>query len=257
MDEYLGNLRLATTVTGSGPRLSASSSTISVLDGRLKQIGTVSAIAPDERIYAARFMGDRLYLVTFRETDPFFVVDLADPAHLALVGTLKLPGFSDYLHPYDPTHIIGVGKTAAFGAVKFSLFDVSDISRPELVDSVELGDPGSDSEVLRDPKAFLFDKEKDLLVLPLHLVTVIRTGTGQYPGSVHPVWGGAYVFSVNPYRGFSLRGTVKHYDEHFGTEVPVKRALYIENTLYTISPDEIFMSDLGNGVRYLNSIRLA
>ncbi len=75
---------------------------------------------PGRRIYAARFMGDRLYLVTFRETDPFFVIDLSDPARPSLAGELKLPGFSNYLHPYDATHIIGVGKTANFGAVKLS-----------------------------------------------------------------------------------------------------------------------------------------
>jgi inhibitor of cysteine peptidase len=257
MDEYKGNLRLATTVTEYGSWRSSLSSTVSVLDGRLNQIGTVTDIAPDERIYATRFMGDRLYMVTFRETDPFFVVDLSNPAHPALVGTLKLPGFSNYLHPYDATHIIGVGKTANFGAVKLSLFDVSDIRNPGLVDSVELGEAGSSSEVTNDPKAFLFDKEKDILVLPVELAGVYRTtpGGNNYYGT-REVWGGAYVFSVDPDRGFSLKGTVKHYDEHSGYQVPVKRALYIEDTLYTISPRVIYMSDLGNGVSYLNNVKL-
>ncbi|MBP1929468.1 putative secreted protein with C-terminal beta-propeller domain [Methanolinea mesophila] len=258
MDEYKGNLRLGTTVTEYGyTGRSTLSSTVSVLDTRLNTIGMVAGIAPGERIYATRFMGDRLYLVTFMQTDPFFVVDLSDPAHPALAGELKLPGFSNYLHPYDATHIIGVGKTANFGAVKLSLFDVSDISRPGLVDSVELGEAGSSSEVLNDPKAFLFDKEKDILVLPVELAGLYRTqpAGGNYYGT-RDVWGGAYVFSVDPDRGFSLKGTVKHYDEHSGDQVQVKRALYIEDTLYTISPRVIYMSDLANGVSYLNNVRL-
>jgi inhibitor of cysteine peptidase len=257
MDEYGGNLRLATTVTEYGSWRTMLSSTVTVLDDRLSPLGTVEGIAPDERIYAARFMGDRLYLVTFRETDPFFVIDLSNPAHPALAGELKLPGFSNYLHPYDATHIIGVGKTANFGAVKLSLFDVSNIGKPDLVDSVELGEAGSDSEVLNDPKAFLFDKEKDILVLPVQLAGLYESTTqkGGYIG-MRKLWGGAYVFSVDPDRGFSLKGTVKHYDEHSGDQAAVTRALYIEDTLYTISPRVIYMSDLGNGVRYLNNVRL-
>jgi inhibitor of cysteine peptidase len=258
MDEYQGNLRLGTTVTDYGyTGRSTLSSSVSVLDNRLNLIGSVAGIAPGERIYATRFMGDRLYLVTFMQTDPFFVVDLSDPVHPALAGELKLPGFSNYLHPYDATHIIGVGKTANFGAVKLSLFDVSDISKPGLVDSVELGEAGSSSEVLNDPKAFLFDKEKDILVLPVELAGIYRTNpAGNNYYGTREVWGGAYVFSVDPNRGFSLKGTVKHYDEHSGDQVPVKRALYIEDTLYTISPRVIYMSDLGNGVSYLNNVKL-
>ncbi len=257
MDEYGGNLRLATTVTEYDSWRTMLSSTVTVLDNRLSPLGTVEGIAPDERIYAARFMGDRLYLVTFRETDPFFVIDLSDPARPSLAGELKLPGFSNYLHPYDATHIIGVGKTANFGAVKLSLFDVSDITKPGLVDSVELGEAGSSSEVLNDPKAFLFDKEKDILVLPVELAGTYRTlqPSGNYYGG-REVWGGAYVFSVDPDRGFSLTGKVKHYDERSGYQVPVKRALYIEDTLYTLSPRVIYMSDLGDGVSYLNDVNL-
>ncbi|HUU74673.1 MAG TPA: beta-propeller domain-containing protein [Methanoregulaceae archaeon] len=70
------------------------------------------------------------------------------------------------------------------------------------------------------------------------------------------VWGGVYVFSVYPSRGFSLKGKVKHYDEHSADQAQVKRALYIEDTLYTISPRVIYMSDLGNGVSYINDVRL-
>ena len=254
MDEYEGNLRLATTVTDPGSWQSATSSAVTVLDGRLTTIGHVGGIAPGERIYATRFMGERLYMVTFFETDPFFVVDLTNPRNPSLVGTLKLPGFSNYLHPYDTSHIIGVGKTSAGGSVKVSFFDVSDISHPGLVDSIEIGGSGSSSEVLNDPKAFLFDKEKDILVLPIHRRDIYQATDGHGAPITLRIWGGAYVFSIDPSRGFSLKGTVKHYDERSPDQSQVKRALYIEDTLYTISPSAIFMSDLSRDVLFLNKI---
>ena len=254
MDEDEGNLRLATTVTETGSWQSATSSAVTVLDGRLTTIGHVGGIAPGERIYATRFMGDRLYMVTFLETDPFFVVDLTNPRNPSLVGTLKLPGFSNYLHPYDTTHIIGVGKTSAGGSIKLSLFDVTDIAQPGLVDSVEIGGIGSSSEVLNDPKAFLFDKEKDILVLPIHRRDIYQATDIHGAPITLRIWGGAYVFSIDPSRGFSLKGTVKHYDERSPDQSQVKRALYIEDTLYTISPSAIFMSDLSRDVLFLNKI---
>ncbi|MDD5684744.1 MAG: beta-propeller domain-containing protein, partial [Methanoregulaceae archaeon] len=172
-------------------------------------------------------------------------------------GMLKLPGYSDYLHPYDSSHIIGVGKTASWGSVKLSLFDVSDIENPGLVDSVELGEAGSTSEVLNDQKAFLFDKEKDILVLPLHLTGTYEESSIRTSNFLRrKAWGGAYVFSVNPDQGFSLRGKVKHYDEQSPNQAQVMRALYIEDTLYTISRSAIYMSDLGDGVSYVNDVRL-
>ena len=256
MDEYEGNLRLATTITESGSGSSATSSEVTVLDSNLAPIGRVSDIAPGERIYATRFMAERLYMVTFLETDPFFVVDLADPHNPSLAGTLKLPGFSNYLHPYDSSHIIGVGKASTWGSVKLSLFDVGDITNPSLVDSIVLGESGSNSEVLNDPKAFLFDKEKDILVIPLHLRGSYETTDVRGVMSTRMIWGGAYVFSIDPARGFSLKGTVQHYDEISSDQSTVKRALYIEDTLYTISPWVIYMSDLGNGVKYLNKVTL-
>ncbi len=256
MDEYKGNLRLATTVTEFGSLPSTTSSEVTVLDSNLAPIGRVSDIAPGERIYATRFMGDRLYMVTFLEIDPFFVVDLADPHNPSLAGKLKLPGFSNYLHPYDSSHIIGVGKASTWGPVKLSLFDVGDITNPSLIDSVVLGESGSNSEVLNDPKAFLFDKEKDLLVLPLHLRGSYETTDVRGVTNTHMIWGGAYVFSIDPARGFSLKGMVQHYDELSSDQAQVKRALYIEDTLYTISSWAIYISDLGNGVKYLNKVTL-
>lgn len=255
LDEYDGNLRVATTITAGSWRWNTDSySKITVLDKNLDILGTLPDIAPGERIYAARFMGDRLYLVTFRQTDPFYVIGLADPKHPVILGELKLPGFSNYLHPYDADHIIGIGKESQSGPVKIALFDVSDVSRPVLKDSESLGGTYSSSPVLDDPKAFLFDKEKNLLVLPVHL------NNGEYrcpvsgPCTAPTVWGGVYVYGVNPKTGFVLKGTVTHYDNYYGAQDPVRRSLYIEDTLYTMSEKKIVMSDLAHSLERMNEI---
>jgi len=252
MDEYGGNLRIATTVEDTNRWGNNRFSKVSVLDSRMNVIGSVDNLAPGERIYAARFMGDRLYLVTFRETDPLFVIDVSDPARPKVLGELHIPGFSSYLHPYDATHLIGVGKQSTSGGLKLALFDVSDVHHPQLIDEEKMGGYGSDSEVLTDHKAFLFDKEKDLLVLPVH----IREDATQANNWNPPGWGGAYVFGVNPARGFTVKGTVVHYQDTNGSNREVKRALYIENILYTMSSDKIVMSSLGNLIRPAGSVRL-
>ncbi|MDP3562898.1 MAG: beta-propeller domain-containing protein, partial [Methanoregula sp.] len=252
MDEYGGNLRVATTVQDwSGPR-STPSSKVSVLDNQMQIMGSVDNLAPGEKIYAARFMGERLYLVTFRETDPLFVIDLANPKSPKVLGELHIPGFSSYLHPYDATHLIGIGKQSTRGGLKLSLFDVADVRNPRLIGEEKLGGYGSDSEGLTDHKAFLFDKEKDLLVLPVHIVEDSTSENGWHPS----VWGGAYVFGVNPQKGFTEKGTVVHYRDTNGSYHEVKRALYIEDTLYTMSDEKIVMSDLRNATRMIGAVEL-
>lgn len=251
LDEYGGYLRVATTQQGWTRGQSARSSTVSVLNRQLDTVGTLAGLAPGETIYAARFMGDRLYLVTFRETDPLFVIDLSNPGHLKVLGELHIPGFSQYLHPYDATHLIGIGKESTWGGLKIALFDVTDVHNPHLVDEEKLGGYGSDSEVLRDHRAFLFDREKSLLVLPARIVEPAVSpradGTSE--------WSGAYVFKVSPDRGFSLNGTVVH---HRGPREPgtdVRRSLYIDNVLYTMSPEKIVLSDLANATHLIGEVR--
>jgi uncharacterized secreted protein with C-terminal beta-propeller domain len=256
LDESDTNLRVATTIpaAGSWQMNAGSSSKITILDKNLDILGTLPDIAPTERIYAARFMGDRLYLVTFRQTDPFYVIDLSNPRKPAVLGELKLPGFSNYLHPYDANHIIGIGKESQSGPIKLALFDVSDVRNPALKDSELLGESYSTSAVLDDPKAFLFDREKDLLVLPVHLVSGDAWCPPTVPCTPQSVWGGAYVYGVNTKTGFVLKGKVLHYETHYGSQSPVKRALYIEDTLYTMSDTRIVMSDLARSLERINEI---
>lgn len=122
-------------------------------------------------------MGERLYMVTFRQIDPLFVIDLKDPENPKVLGKLKIPGFSDYLHPYDKDHIIGFGRDtgatqwggATIRGFKMSLFDVSDVENPEQKFVEYIGDQGTYSELLNNHKALLFDKEKELLAFPIRI----------------------------------------------------------------------------------------
>ena len=229
-----------------------------VLDGKMSTIGSLTHIAEQETIYSTRFIGDRLYMVTFKRIDPFFVIDLANPETPKILGKLKIPGYSDYLHPYDATHIIGIGKettTNEWGGVstsgvKLSLFDVSDVANPKQLDKVQIGDAGSDSAALTDHHAFLFDKAKNLLVIPVMAVTANPVAKGDYYTTQPQVWYGAYVFGLTPQTGFTLRGTVQHgtgdngYYYYGSSTSDVKRSLYIGNVLYTMSAKQIKANSL-------------
>lgn len=251
MDENAGNLRVATTLQDHSYSRNGQSSEVTILDNELRTLGSIGNLAPGQQIYAARFMSDRLYLVTFRETDPLYVIDLANPAQPEVLGELHIPGFSQYLHPYDTTHLIGVGKESTRGGLKLALFDVADVHNPRLVSEEKLGGYGSDSEVLRDHKAFLFDKEKNILVLPVR-ITENPTSINGWRSSV---WGGAYVFGVNPDKGFTRKGTVVHYRD-VGAQHDVKRAFFIEDVLYTMAQDKIVMSSLKNGSSLIGAVVL-
>ncbi len=232
-----------------------------VLDSSMQVVGKLEDLAPGERIYSARFIGDRAYLVTFVQMDPLFVIDLSDPAQPEVLGELKIPGVSQYLHPYDENHIIGIGKDAIgideggrefalFQGMKISLFDVSDVSNPKEVAKFSIGDRGTDSEVLYDHKAFLFSKERNLMVLPVTLMEIDesvkqdeRWAYGEFKHS------GAYVFDVTLENGIVLKGVVKHYErnenEPYYYGPSIRRSLYIGNALYTIS-DKIKINDLSD-----------
>jgi inhibitor of cysteine peptidase len=256
LDEYNGNLRVATTSQGYGSSGSYEYNNVFVLNPGMKTVGSLKYIAPDEKIYSTRFMGDRLYMVTFKRIDPLFVIDLSDPANPGILGKLKIPGYSDYLHPYDRNHLIGIGKETELNewggvstsGLKIALFDVSDVNHPTEVGHVEIGEAGSDSEALRDHKAFLFSKEKNLLVIPVREVQKVAL-EGKYSPYSQKIWQGAYVFGVSPEKGFTLKGKVTHSAEdtsgyYWGARDAVKRSLYIGDDLYTLSSSEIVVTSL-------------
>ena len=241
MDEYNGYFRIATTSQQNQLRDGSSSNNVYILDSALKITGRLEGLAKGERIYSARFIGERGYMVTFKKVDPLFVIDLT-PTNPRVLGELKIPGFSDYLHPYDENHLIGIGKDtedagnfALFQGVKLALFDVSDVSAPKELAKTVIGDRGTDSEALQDHKAFLFSREKNLLVIPVRVHEQVQSGSGEsYPKAVFQ---GAYVYTLTPERGFELNGKVTHTsgdDYYYGPSV-IRRSLYMDDTLYTVS----------------------
>jgi uncharacterized secreted protein with C-terminal beta-propeller domain len=202
MDEYDGYFRVATTTYNGGTQ-----NNVYVLNMSLNITGSLENLAPGETIYSARFMGERCYLVTFKKVDPLFVIDLKNPYDPKVLGYLKVTGYSDYLHPYDENHIIGIGKEttdagefAWYQGVKISLFDVSDVTNPREISKLEIGDRGSDSPVLWDHKAFLFDKSRNLLVMPIleAKVDVTKYSEAELVWAYgEPVYQGAYVFDIS------------------------------------------------------------
>jgi inhibitor of cysteine peptidase len=233
MDEYNDYFRIATTAWING----TSQNNVYVLDMNLTVVGELENIAPTETIYSVRFMGERGYVVTFRQVDPFFAIDLQDPYSPQVLGVLKIPGYSSYLHPYDESHIIGIGKDGS--VVKISLFDVSNVTDPKEIGNYTVSGKWSDSPVLRDHKALLFNSSKNLLVMPI--IT-----------SDYSVWQGAYVFNITIQEGIVLRGQITHienasdlgYYYYYPHPYHVKRTLYIDNVLYTISDKKVMMHNL-------------
>lgn len=260
MDESDGFFRIATT---QNEWADGQSSNLFVLDGDLREAGSIRGIAPGERIYACRFIGGRGYMVTYKTTDPLFVLDLSDPHQPQILGELKIPGFSNYLHPYDETHLIGFGKdsveiphksgsgeilgvTAYDLGMKIAVFDVSDVANPVEQYVEYIGDRGTDSPLLSDHKALLFDRERDLLAFPVQVAEVqgekLQNG---YPAYGKRVFSGAYVYQLNLEEGFQLKQKITHQREEldsFGW-TDVNRLLTIGDSLYAVSYDAITAHD--------------
>jgi len=269
LDEHEGCLRIATT-SGDMWRNDehTSKNNVYVLDGALKLAGKLEGLAPGESIYAVRFLGDRAYVVTFRKVDPLFVLDLHDPAAPAVLGKLKIPGYSDYLHPYDATHLIGFGKdavetanewdpqgstTAYYQGMKIALFDVSDVTQPKELFKTAIGARGTDSELLYNHKALLFDKQQGLLAFPVTVTEPPAAGNGQVWQYGDFAFQGLYVYHLDLNTGFDLRGTISHLTPTdlnqagsgwYDSNRNVQRGLYIGNVLYSVSPGMIKANDL-------------
>lgn len=169
IDEYDNTLRLVTTVTHNVGSSSQSNS-VYVLDADLKTIGKIEDLAKNEQVYSARFLGDTGYFVTYEQTDPLFSVDFSDPENPKILGKLKIPGFSEYLHFYSDNLLLGIGmdtdENGITNGVKISMFDISDPSDVKEVSKYTL-DQYYYSDVFSDYRAALVDTEKNLIGFPL------------------------------------------------------------------------------------------
>ncbi|MBM6618899.1 beta-propeller domain-containing protein [Bacillus suaedaesalsae] len=251
MDEHEGYFRIATTKGDTWDEKQPSANHLFVLDSKLGQVGSVEDLARGERIYSVRFMGDKAYIVTFKETDPLFVLDVSNPRKPTVLGELKIPGFSNYLHPYDEKHLIGFGQNTKVikdkGAsqprimtdgVKISLFDVTDPLNPKEKFTEVIGGSGTYSPLNHDHKALLFNKKKNIFAFP---ITIYEDKQGSEYEQLFK-FQGIYGYSIDLEKGFQLQQKITH--EHEGVqyenwENQIMRVLNIEDELFAVSPKRI------------------
>jgi uncharacterized secreted protein with C-terminal beta-propeller domain len=259
MDEYKDYFRIATTVDRwiqkGDAMVNLTSNNVYALDNRMRLVGRLENLAEGERIFAARFLGERAYLVTFRQTDPLLALDLSLPESPKSLGELKIPGFSNYLQPYDETRIVGIGQDAdetggSIKGVKLALFDVADVLNPQQVgDALVIGDQGTYSPALHDHKALLFDKKRSLLAFPIEETSWSAPGASD--GWPARIFQGAQVYEIDPTgkEVFRKKAAITHlanaqdYDwSHY-----VNRLLIIEDQFYTVSESRIQANGLNDG----------
>ena len=273
MDEYDEKFRVATTIQDNFRRGGGDSDTannVYVLDKSLERIGSLEDIAPGETIYSARFMGDQLYLVTFKQIDPFFVIDLSEDTPKVL-GELKIPGFSNYLQPYDEDHIIGIGRDTIetkgrvqTEGIKISMFDVSDFENPKEKDTIIIGNDWTESDILYDHKALLLDKQKDVMSIPIKTSIIAfedepsTSVTDDDDYYYDRYWNGFYIYGFDE-NGFVEKGTITHYQyqDHYNFPYMEPRSLYIDDALYTVMDGSLKINDINNIEDELKSISLA
>ena len=256
LDEQNGHLRIAL-YDSDGAR-------VAIFNENLNQIGISNYVAKGETMYSSRFMGNKVYLVTYRNMDPLFVIDLSDETKPKVLGELKIPGYSTYLHPYDEDHIIGIGMeteevvnknssgkvtstTARIVGMKMALFDVSDVKNPEQISQTIIGDRRTTSAILTNPKALLFSKEKQLIAIPVNNYEE----DFEVDSSSERVGEGYFVYNINLEDGFKLKGVITHetktqknkYDYYY-YDSKLLRGMYIDNNLYTVSENAIKVNNL-------------
>lgn len=258
MDEYEGNLRVATNYSFQENRDTYNYLTTNnfyVLDGDMKIIGSLEGLAKDENMYSVRFSGSTVYAVTYRQVDPFFVINLSDPTRPYVEGELKIPGFSQYLHPYDGNLVIGFGMDseeydngsfALTKGFKVAMFDVADPQNPQELTTMYIGDRGTTSVLSHDHRSLLYDKAKNLISFPITITQLSEDANSIYDyGKV--IFDGYIILGYNPESGFFEKGRVTHveaeselFDFGYGTGVTdITRACYIGDVIYTLSDNQL------------------
>lgn len=235
MDEHNNTFRIATT-TGE-MWMNTSKNNVYILDENLKALGKLEGLAEGERIYSTRFAGDRVYMVTFRQVDPLFVIDTSNPRAPELKGMLKIPGYSTYLHMVDENHILGFGYDTeenqwggtVNGGLKISMFDVSNVNRPKETFTEVIGKAGTYSELLYNHKALMFSLNKGLMAFPVNRMA------DNYKSDFN----GAYVYNISN-DSIRLKNTISHNESEFASYLDnIKRIIYIGDYLYTFSENEM------------------
>ena len=243
IDEYNGNFRFVTTVS-KDVKIEARDNEFEVrnynalfiLNSELKQIGAIKNLAPDERVYSVRFMGDIAYFVTFRQVDPLFSADLSDPQNPKIIGKLKIPGFSNYLYPYGEGLLLGIGqdadeKTGRTGGIKLSMFDISNPANVTEGSKTVLQE--NYSEALYSHKAVIIDKQKDIIGFSVY----------GNEGSEYHIYG---------FKNGQFQRKVKI---ELGRAYGNIRGLYINNEFYIVTENSVVVLNLDNFSK-INELKL-
>jgi len=211
----------------------------------LDQIGDVGELAPNEQIYSVRFVEHRGYVVTFRQVDPLFVVDLTAPTHPNLLAALKIPGFSEYMHPLDANHLLTIGRDATTAGqvqgLQLKIFDVTDGANPVVKHEHTYSGYGQ-SEASYDHKAFTYFADKNLLAFPYYA----------YDGGPDGMMSTLELFKVDLASGFNKLGSIDHTglvqsnpSGYCGGyyRPTVRRGVFLENFVYSISYGGVVVKD--------------
>ena len=269
LDEYKGNLRIGL-YTYNGSR-------VAIFDKKLNLLGESSYLSKGEKMYSTRFIENKAYMVTYRNTDPLYVIDLSNPSKPTVLGKLKIPGYSTYLHPYDENHLIGIGMqseekvyrdkngkvtstTATITGMKMALFDVSDVNNPKQISETVIGDSRTTSAILTNHKALLFSKEKGIIAIPVNNyaedVSISTSTTDDIDLMVKSyrnygkkyIAEGYFVYDINLENGIKYKGTITHNKTAskylYRNTSRLLRGLWIKDNLFTVSEDMIKVNNL-------------
>ncbi len=248
LDAFEGNLRIATTTGEMWDTNNISKNNVYILNSELQEIGKLTDLAPGERIYSTRFAGSRIYMVTFKQVDPFFVIDAEDPTAPKLLGYLKIPGFSTYMHLLDENHVLGFGSDTVenegrvtTGGFKISLFDVTDPANPIEKNKEIIGTSGTYSELQNNHKALMISLSKGIMAFPI-------TVSGKTPYVTD--FSGAYVYNISK-DSFDFKGSLTHQDAttltgdgYYDYNFNINRLVYIGDYLYSLSGGKMVVTSL-------------
>lgn len=273
MDEYNDVFRVASTRKKLVNEENVSFNDLYVLDSNMELLGKIEGIAPGEEIKSIRFLEDRAYLTTLGEADTLYTIDLKEVTNPKVIGSLKTSGYINYLQVYDKDNIIGIGKDTSeivkkdengnvlsteltYSGMKMTMFDVRDMTEPKEKFSVVMGERGTESEALKNHRALIFLKDKNIIAFPITVTKLHEKVEDEnlaklIEGKV--IFQGMYVYKIDNKKGFELRGQITHLSDKEYSELTnsfyygekrIDRAVYIDNNIYTISNSIIKVNDL-------------
>ena len=245
---------------------------ISSFSENMKKISSLRGIAPGEKIYSARFVDRKAYLVTFRMVDPLFVVDIKNPSMMKILGKLKIPGYSNYLHPYNDNYLIGFGYNVGqdiYGSdirlgYKISLFDVRDYTKPKELSVLNIGEEGSYSYLGNNHKMLMFDTKRNIFALPIFEVSTKKEKYSGYEHTEYEYFYGAFVIQISNEK-LKIKGKISHSDSKNMSELAdeyntdsrqkIQKIVQIGDNIYTLSYSMVKVNDI-NTMTEIKTLKL-